>query len=80
MLQSREVAGSRHDEVNEFFSIYLILSATLGPDVYSATNRNEYQNQKNNVSLGVKRSRCVGLTNLPPSMSRLFRQCGVLNI
>jgi hypothetical protein len=46
----RKVAGSRADEVNEFFSIYLILHAALGPGVYSARNRNEYQRQKNNVS------------------------------
>jgi hypothetical protein len=31
-------------------SIYLLLSAVLGPGVYSASNRNEYQKQKNNVS------------------------------
>jgi hypothetical protein len=30
-----------------FFSIYLILPAALGPGVYSASNRNEYQKQKN---------------------------------
>jgi hypothetical protein len=30
--------------------------------------------------LGVKCGRCVGLTTLPPSMSRLSRQCGILNI
>jgi hypothetical protein len=41
--------GSRADEVNEF-SIYVILSAALGPGVYSASNRNEYQKQKNNIS------------------------------
>jgi hypothetical protein len=29
------------------FFIYLILPATLGPEVYSASKRNEYQNQKN---------------------------------
>jgi hypothetical protein len=45
-----EVAGSRPDEVKEFFSIYLILPAALGPGVYSASNRNAYQKQKNNVS------------------------------
>jgi hypothetical protein len=33
-----------------FFSIYLIFLATLGPGVYSASNRNEYQMRKNNVS------------------------------
>jgi hypothetical protein len=29
------------------FSIYLILLAALGPGVYSASKRNEYQKQKN---------------------------------
>jgi hypothetical protein len=37
---------SRPDEVNEFFSIYLILPAGLDPGVYTATKRNEYQKQK----------------------------------
>jgi hypothetical protein len=35
--------------VNEFFLIYVILPAALGPGVYSASNRNEYQRQKTNV-------------------------------
>jgi hypothetical protein len=42
--------GLRPDEANEFLSGYLILMSALGPGVYSASNRNEYQNQKNNVS------------------------------
>jgi hypothetical protein len=29
------------------FAIYLILPGTLGAGVFSATNRNEYQEQKN---------------------------------
>jgi hypothetical protein len=33
-----------------FLSSYLILPAALGPGVYSASNRNEYQKHKNNVS------------------------------
>jgi hypothetical protein len=33
-----------------FFAIYLILPATVGPGVYSASNRNEYQEKKNNIS------------------------------
>jgi hypothetical protein len=33
-----------------FFSVYLILPAALGSGLYSASNRNEYQEQKNNVS------------------------------
>jgi hypothetical protein len=32
----------------KLFSICLILPAALGPRVYSASNRNEYQNHKNN--------------------------------
>jgi hypothetical protein len=41
------VAGSRPDELNKFFSIYLILLVALGPGVYSASNRNENKKQKN---------------------------------
>jgi hypothetical protein len=44
---SRQAAGSRLYEENEFVSIYPILPAALGPRVHSASNRNEYQNQKN---------------------------------
>jgi hypothetical protein len=47
---SRKVAGSSPFETNECFSIYLILPAALGPEVYSASNRNEYQKLKNNIS------------------------------
>jgi hypothetical protein len=32
------------------FSIYIILSAAIGPGVYSVSTRNYYQKQKNNVS------------------------------
>jgi hypothetical protein len=32
-----------------FFSVYSIFPATLDPGVYFASNRNEYQKQKNNV-------------------------------
>jgi hypothetical protein len=41
--------GSRPDEVYDFLSIYLILQAALGPGVYSASYRNEYQKQENYV-------------------------------
>jgi hypothetical protein len=47
---SRKVAVSRPDMVNKVSSIYLILLTALGPGVYSASNRNECQKQKNNVS------------------------------
>jgi hypothetical protein len=48
-ITSWKVAGSRPDELIEYFSIYLILPAGLGPGVYSASNRNEYQKHKNDV-------------------------------
>jgi hypothetical protein len=48
--KTRMVVGSRPTEVNYFFSIYLILPATLRPGVYSASNRNKYQKQKNYIS------------------------------
>jgi hypothetical protein len=34
----------------EFLKNYLILPAALGPGVYSASNKNEYQKGKNTVS------------------------------
>jgi prolipoprotein diacylglyceryltransferase len=49
-IVSRNGAGSRPDEANDFFLIYLILLAVLGPRVSSVFNRNEYQKQKNNIS------------------------------
>jgi hypothetical protein len=48
---SCKVMGLRPDEVNDCFPIYLILSATLGPEVYSVSKENEYQKQNNNVSV-----------------------------
>jgi hypothetical protein len=77
-------SGSMLQEGREFetqrgkliFSIYLILPAALGPGVHSAFNTNEYQKQKNNVS----GDWCEGLITSPPSVSRLSRQCGILNI
>jgi hypothetical protein len=60
------------------FSFFLILPEVLGPGVYSAYNRNEYKKQKKGLC-GMERGRCLGLINLPPSVSRLYRQCGILN-
>jgi hypothetical protein len=47
----RKVVGSRPDEMNESFAIGLILPAELSPGAYSTFNRNEYQKQKNIVSV-----------------------------
>jgi hypothetical protein len=43
-----KVAGSRPDDVNFFLNVSL--PAALDPGVYSASNRNEHQKQKGNVS------------------------------
>jgi hypothetical protein len=43
---SRKVVSSRSDEMNAFSSLYLILPATLGLEVYSASNINQYGKQK----------------------------------
>jgi hypothetical protein len=49
VLQAGRSRVSRPGEVNEFFSI---LPAALGPGVYSASNRNEYQRHINNNASG----------------------------
>jgi hypothetical protein len=44
-LRNKKVAGS--NPIRRILTIYLILSAALGPEVHLASNRNEYQKQKN---------------------------------
>jgi hypothetical protein len=69
--RNRKIAGSSPDDV-----INLIFPAALGLGVHSASIRNEYQK----IFLGVKRGRGVRMTTSPTSVSRLSRQCGLLNI
>jgi hypothetical protein len=49
---------------------------TMALGVDSASNRNEYQED----SWGVKHGRHIRLTTLPPSVSRLPRRCGRLDL
>jgi hypothetical protein len=46
-MEINTVISYEPEEVNEFFSIYLILPDALGPGVYSLSNRNECQKQEN---------------------------------
>jgi hypothetical protein len=75
-----EGRGSESRWVEWFFSINLILPAALGPGVYSAFNRNEYQKQKNEFCAKWSGGRNWRPTTLPPSMSLMSRQCGIFNI
>jgi hypothetical protein len=50
MLQAGKLRVQEPDEVSAFFLIYLILPEALDPVVYSASNRDEYQKKKHNVS------------------------------
>lgn len=47
---SGKVVDSKLNEVNANFLTYLSLPVALGPSVYSASNRNEHHEQRNNVS------------------------------
>jgi hypothetical protein len=61
--------------------MYLILQATLGPGVYSASNRNEYRKHEETIMFPGSKVRPVrGADNLTALMCRLSRQCGIPNI
>ena len=71
---NRKVAGSIPAGISGFFIDIKSFRSHYSPRVDSASNRNEYQEH----FLGVKSSRCVRLTTLPPSCA-VVTKSGSLN-
>jgi hypothetical protein len=53
---------------NTYFLFYFFLPAALGPGIYSASNKNEYQKQKKKCLLGGECNWHVRLTTSLPSV------------
>jgi hypothetical protein len=75
MLQAKSWVRVQVTWTNYFLFTYFLLPHH-GPEVVSACDRNEYQK----IFLGVKLGRRVRLTTSLPCVSRLSRQCRIVNI
>jgi hypothetical protein len=62
--RGRCVANTNVGDIIIIVIIIIIIMNALGPWVYSACNRNEYQKQNKFCFLGVERGRCVANTNV----------------
>jgi hypothetical protein len=78
-----KIAGLRHNEAIEFFSICLVLPAELSHEVTwipAEMNTRNKKKKKKKMGVGSRAPRSYNLMTSLPSLSQISRQCGILNI